>query len=135
MKKMYLRQDHVLVLNTKSLLLSRVGFLLLVFLPSLIELNNNKKNPNQNYEDHQHSKKKKMSPRVFSSLPSVFWSPDVENLVELRTFLEGGRKFWCYCCRLILSKPDNYLSSWRLKSQTTTPTKPHLLYIVTKQYL
>lgn len=75
-----------------------------------------------------------MSPRAFSSLPSVFWSPDVENLVELKTFLEGGRKFWRYCCSLILSKPDNYLSSWRLKSQTTAPTKPHLLYTVTKQY-
>lgn len=58
MKKMYFRQDHVLVLKPKSLLLSRVIFLLLVFLPSLIELNNNNKKSNQNYEDHQHSEKK-----------------------------------------------------------------------------
>lgn len=92
MKKMYFRQDHVLVLKPKSLLLSRVIFLLLVFLPSLIEFNNNNKKSNQNYEDHQHSEKKKMSPRVFSSLPSVFWSPDVESLVELKAFLKGGKK-------------------------------------------
>jgi len=43
MKKMYLRQNHVLVLKPESLLLSGVRFLLLVFLPSLTELNNNKK--------------------------------------------------------------------------------------------
>lgn len=91
MKKMDLRQVHVLVLKPKSLLLSGVRFLLLVFLPTLIELNNNKKS-NQNYEDHQHCEKKKMSPRVFSSLSSVFWSPDVESPVELKTFLEGGEK-------------------------------------------
>jgi len=33
-----------------------------------------------------------MSPRVFSSLPSVFWRPDVESPVKLKTFLERGEK-------------------------------------------
>lgn len=82
-------------LKTKEfLLLSGVGFLLLVFLPTLIELNDNrkKKKSNQNYEDHQHCEKKKMSPRVFSSLSSLFWTPDVESPVESKTFLEGGEK-------------------------------------------
>jgi len=33
-----------------------------------------------------------MSPRVFNSLPSLFWSPDVKAQWREKTFLEGGEK-------------------------------------------
>lgn len=62
MKKMYLRQDHVLVLKPKSLLLSRVRFLLLVFLPSLIELNNNNKKATKIMKTTSTAKKRKYLP-------------------------------------------------------------------------
>lgn len=69
MKKMYLRQDHVLVLKPKSLLLSRVIFLLLVFLPSLIELNNNKKKATKLWRPPAQWKKENVSQGFqFSSL-------------------------------------------------------------------